>query len=117
MTTDTLVAGRELDALVADKVMQQYVDTGVMYMAPCPDTDCCDGVPVPEYSTDLTAAWTVVERLKYFVLRRNQDSWTVEYRDCGNPMDHFVVDKCCASVTADTAPLAICLAALKAVEA
>jgi len=128
-TLPTLRAGRELDALVAERVMG---------LQPCSDpigrcegahlTPCqCWGLPdrqgvvaggeLAAYSTDLTAAWTVVERLGVtgytITLDHNLDHpyqvecWTPDGRE----------QKQSIEVHADTAPLAICLAALKAVGA
>lgn len=94
--------GRELDALVAEKVMGW--------------TEVCgyEGEYkgywkiLPKYSTDIAAAWAVVE-LPLF------DGWAIGRNASGkwevfNPWENnFVVS------VADTAPHAICLAALKAV--
>ncbi len=115
----TLPAGRELDALVAEKVMKLLV----IYADG--ETDC---VPViqesidtgrsliradllPHYSADIAAAWEVFERftgdgrhplVRYDGLRpEGYPYWTVAIS--GHRGD------------ADTAPLAICLAALAAV--
>ena len=99
-------AGRELDALVAEKVM----GAKVVFVE-----------NVPYYSTDIAAAWEVVNHLlchgwdeKYFFRLHydNVDLWDASFykessSDGGGP-DVWG--------TADTAPLAICLAALKAVQ-
>lgn len=115
---EAMTVGRELDAMIAEKVMgwtnDDYGwldDNGLIRGWAIAEGE----PPLPNFSTQIAAAWLVIEKMKHFTLRRKGESWTVEYRDCGNPMDHFVVDDCCASVTADTAPLAICLAAIKAV--
>lgn len=101
---------RELDALVAKKVM------GIKNA----DYDH-DGTDVPKpYSSDIAAAWQVVEKL-------HTQNWSVhldcsEYlgEDCGG-CDIRVECKVGARgrfyADASTAPHAICLAALKAVEA
>jgi hypothetical protein len=99
-------AGRELDALVAEKVMglpPVYGPTGIKW----------DG-PIPAYSTDIAAAWEVVERIKgsqpesTFSIEWIGTQWRVDFvyqnYDWYNEGDQ-----------ADTAPHAICLAALKAV--
>lgn len=120
-------AGRELDALIADRVMglkrtvrikgttntttiysdNPYFDGGVS------EDDMMKHYCLPlHYSTSIEAAWQVVEELvkrgKVFIVKgdglRTGDHnprWTVL---CDNQ----------PRVDADTAPLAICLAALKA---
>lgn len=65
----------------------------------------------PCYSTDISAAWQVVEKLGMVTIENAtpHGPWSVGFtaHDCeGEP--HWV------HVEADTAPLAICLAALKA---
>jgi hypothetical protein len=70
---------------------------------------------MPEYSTDIAAAWLVVERMradgwwpevKYLVDWDNAAKW---YAACHRPPHQW-------SATAATAPLAICRAALAALE-
>lgn len=80
---------------------------------------------LPNYSTDIAAAWEVVEKIKVlpergmrkfggrntpeFVLVWDVDHWYVDFDGQGTvPPIH---------AEGETAPLAICLAALKAVEA
>lgn len=84
----TLKPGRELDALVAEKVM---------------------GGELRPYSTDISAAWEVVEKYKWAEpeLRYSdeQHCWVFSlHKASGYP------NEC-----GDTAPHAICLAALRAV--
>lgn len=132
-------AGRELDALIAEKVMGftwhdgwksfkgphlvspggfmagwRMEDGGVM--------GHLDGVTrnpeLPFYSTDIAAAWQVVEKLvaeRFFpeVNYRGRGEW-------GCKVDRLTVDdswndKPTPHEIANTAPLAICLAALSAV--
>ena len=64
------------------------------------------GMQVPRYSTDIAAAWTVVEKFRLIVGPR-VDGWcaTVGLPDL---LDWYVADA--------SAPRAICLAALKAGE-
>jgi hypothetical protein len=114
MKIDELKPGRELDALVAEKVMGLLVIEPLrLYYRHPTVTD-----EIPEYSTEIAAAWEVVEKIKTQV-KAETDSrdftimyvdnkwlvgWALEY-DGG--MDKLV--------SADTAPHAICLAALKVV--
>ena len=117
----TIQEGRELDALVAEKVM------GITLVAdPWDDHDYCyreDGelLSVAPYSTSIAAAWQVVEKLKNgspvgvgFSTRISYwpadtgEEWIVSfgcntYPDKGNRI---------VEATASTAPLAICRAAL-----
>lgn len=71
---------------------------------------------VPHYSTDITSAWLVVEKLRQRFgvglhriskCSQTEGQWTVEF--CGEFSIPYA--------QADTAPLAICQAALKAVSA
>lgn len=112
--------GRELDALVAEKVMGLRVEWG--QDTPCPDCDevgrYCGGrawcspcrawyySAYKDYSTDIAAAWEVVERLvaggeRHFVVEK-AGAWLVRFRE-GDWLP------------GETAPHAICLAALRAV--
>jgi hypothetical protein len=107
--------GRELDALVAEKVMGETV---------FPDYGEFNARGVKPYSTDIAAAWQVVEKLGLFsrgfkwreietlgaLLQHNPrtDRWAVIVRYYDGDAD-VAADNC------DTAPHAICLAALKAI--
>lgn len=122
-------AGRELDALIAERVMWLMVKPITVIGAHGAVSDIGTvgerykmadgrmGVParaIPAYSTEIAAAWEVVERLA----------------TCHPTLERFTLPDrwCCAmqlnadtisSVAeyADSAPLAICLAALRAVGA
>lgn len=103
-------AGRPLDALVAERVMglmahRITVNEALHLMTNGPRPG--EPVPVRFYSTDIAAAWEVVEKLHLCELGMLVDgegsaSWRCVF---GGP----------AFAEAHTAPLAICLAALKAV--
>jgi Phage ABA sandwich domain len=101
-----LVAGREMDVLVAEKVMGIRSCT-CCHGATCPTHDC------PRYSINIAAAWEVVEKSggKFIALRRRADNrgWTVIMRKDD-------ISDLTEEASADTAPLAICRAALKVVE-
>lgn len=129
MDYDKLEAGRELDALVAKKVMEwcqeyAYDLDGNMepmwkepeYLVP-PNSD--EAKKTPRFSTDIAAAWKVIITLyskRWFADIDNLEVdgklmwgcllWTGD----GRAADSVYSD-------ADTAPLAICRAALKAVAA
>lgn len=112
MTTTQFMAlsWREQDALVADKIMKQE-------KAP-PDKDIAgtfDGfwLPYAFYTTDIAAAWPLVERFKMNIScwRRGGEPsrWSAESESDTINNTGYAYDE------ADTAPLVICLAALKAV--
>lgn len=96
-------AGREMDALIREKIFRR--------MPPRKDGELTrswlDGYLCQDtyYSTDISAAWEVVEKQNVFQVIKSGDAWMVRYHD-GTYMD---------SVMAPTAPLAICRAALLAV--
>lgn len=86
---------------------ERYIDRGQ-------EAKVEDGFMVlPSYSTDIAAAWKVVEKLKDFEVRVtktwcetwNCQTWSNRDIDCGN------IER----TDGTTAPHAICLAALKAV--
>ena len=133
---DRMEAGRELDALVAERVMDwrwlvsQVSGRRALFPpdhAPEwfgrvadgsePLTDQWD-TRLPHYSTDIAAAWQVVEKMRerWPVVRLEVDveGWRVEiHTDEGTPSYYRPV----AEDYADTWPLAICRVALKAVAA
>ena len=99
-------AGRELDALVAEKVMRVRPTGDLLAHLEWP----------PHYSTDITTAWKVLEKMQ-----DNGWFWNIDYdydelvagfgkgRDSEGDLSwHYE--------QAETTPHAICLAALKAVE-
>jgi len=90
--------GRELDTLVAEKVM------GLNH-------DKLDGYPA-YYSTDIAAAWEVVEKLipDCFLTLQWIEGWEVSHFEPGPYGGHMHL------AHGDSAPHAICLAALKALE-
>lgn len=109
--TAQLPPGRELDALIAEKVMQNPLgrpsfEEGQKYF-----------LDLQHYSTDIAAAWEVVERLGLAIgineVRPEEGKW-ICLKDMGEGEGWlFGIFE---GAYADTAPHAICLAALKAVE-
>jgi len=119
--------GRELDKLVAEKVMgwksiglfEVGHGAGVDIVSPTGQryyhSDGYAGeTPYPHYSTDIAAAWRVVEKIKgdkafagSIVLQWDCGQWEVGYQ-------HW--DEVQPLVSSDSAAHAICLAALKSVE-
>lgn len=129
------VAGKKLDALVAEKVLGckvvRYNSAVTSAGCECPDerhTTPEQSDELKDYSTSLTAAWEVVE-----VMRRDGFSFKLWQHD--GPDDEAVVTFVCSSgpcpkhgntvcnhhgaygVEAGTLPLAICTAALIAMKA
>ena len=97
--------GRELDALVAEKVMGYKVRDEEHYEVPPLRAIYW----IPKYSTDIAAAWMVVEKLKGL---EPELSWSDEDH-CW--FVHFQKSRPSICPFGITAPHAICLAALKAI--
>ena len=119
--------GRELDALVAKKVMGWDGFSGIIETSPEVgfSTEEIDELVKtgklrfrpPEYSTDIAAAWQVVEKMQ----RENHD-FAIHITSCRDEdnqwQPHFNISVTRTLLTGSkTAPHAICLAALKAVGA
>lgn len=109
---DTLPAGREMDALIEEYVMHEH------YCNCPPVEDCAVHSWASPWSTDIYYAWQVVEKLpRTFwpeVRRMDNGTWCCEIVGRGDtPVQ--VSPEPLALCFADTAPLAICRAALKAV--
>jgi hypothetical protein len=115
-------AGRDLDALVAEKVMglrivaDEYATPGYLQIAE-------EGKPwyeLPHYSTDIAAAWEVVGKLRETCwasvdgIGRPDPVWRAEFRAMSDPVTGMEAHAPVSQI-APTAPLAICLAALKVV--
>lgn len=128
-----LPAGRELDALVAEKVFGKVFPPNGRYLDEPGHLRYAGGVPgfnhlvndvLPKYSTDIAAAWEVVERLTaewgwwdmefgwrtISEVERNEKGWTNWCITLLGPDDDVEV-----FFKAGSAAHAICLAALKAV--
>ena len=111
-------AGRELDALVAEKVMGH----SVLVLEGHPFIYHPEGYQqaVPKYSTDVADAWEMVDKLSkdgYFMHIYGHDArWSVGYISPSLSRrwnkEKVEIEGLCKS---ESAPLSICLAALKAV--
>ena len=117
-----LQAGRELDALIAEKVMGWTSVAMAGLFTQFPAIALC-GLPpgaqlnadlqvVPRYSTQIAAAWQVVEKFKMTITPNNchphiKAKWCVDVELKGSHELWLA--------GAETAPLAICRAALRAV--
>lgn len=110
---------RKIDALVAEHVMDREIVWKDLDVRP---KLFVDGGPateeMPFYSSDIAAAWEVVEKLPDYDLKRRYGKWacTSLGDDCVWELDlpPGISDLTKLGAVADTAPLAICLAALKA---
>lgn len=100
-TIDALPASRELDALVGEKVMglPHIVKSGGEYWETALTL-------VPSYSTSITAAWEVLEKFPLWSFTKHAHN----FRCFIDPITRLG-----EPANADTTPLAICRAALKAV--
>lgn len=114
MTTediDKLEAGRELDALVAQRV---FPDDVFRWHSRCDYSGCFRCLHNCEhYSTDIAAAWLVVERFRELRYAFSLDDRGDRLWDCYFQLDSTDYSSGCLGV--DAAPLAICRAALKVV--
>jgi hypothetical protein len=118
MDVDKMEAGRELDLLIAVKVMGGRLD-GDSY------TDGSRCWPVPPYSTDLAAAWKVWEKFQHqskrlhYVFPDNAEEGHYEVLWSHGPQSSrsgmSLNRKGEVWAEGETAPLAICRAALRAV--
>lgn len=115
--------GRELDALIAEKVMGlANIEQGAnAFGKPTVTSQLRDGFVVgikgaiPHYSTDIAAAWEVLEN----IIRKGpfREKFALEWMPHPNLEQSYwavfsTINSCIA--TSKTAPHAICLAALKA---
>lgn len=113
-TTEQMEAGPELDALVAERVLRFAIYPGPSICEVVPSDESESGypeaifVPVPPYSTDIAAAWQVVECLSLHISPTSGGMWLVSNVHNRN-------DPAWIYALAPTAPHAICLAAIKIV--
>ena len=118
-------AGRGLDVLIAEKVMEEEVALrcwGAEYRSPIPMHASRGMLPpkrrwrnLPKYSTDISAAWEVVEKmwqLGWWATVQHQcvdGTWECDFYKGNDRMK----GKDWYSSLASSAPLAICSAALQ----
>ena len=131
MMSDTteMVAGRELDALVAERVMgwtgiERHIRGGIA-MPPWPsglDPVTSAYRTIPRYSTSIADAWLVVERCGLSVVQSDDGWYAVKPEDIHHssvrgtayPTITLVYPEQQYPEPADTPALAICRAALEA---
>lgn len=117
-------AGRELDALVAERVMgltlngSPYSDGSVWWRKGSAGT--WEPTELPPYSGDIAATWLVVEKMRahpHYVDFGISDGHNENSCDGDGPWyAHFCLGNGNESASASTPPLAICAAALRATE-
>lgn len=142
---ETREAGRELDALIAEKVMGGRWDRGALYshvyVEPTgwllaqrdrerfgdDELHVYEGA-LPYYSTEIAAAWRIVEEISGFDTGRDKPWWSMatfyaqrgqigcRVYACPPGSSIFDADDVIAEAIGDTAPHAICRAALQAVD-
>lgn len=110
-------AGREMDILVAEKVMgwtRKYVGEFGNQIWDSPSQGAYLEDAIPNYSTDIASAWEVVEKMKeegfQFVIGTSElfgkpVRYFVEFKKEGTAFSHN-------RVYTDTVPLAVCRAAM-----
>lgn len=143
MNFDELKPGPELDKLIAERVMgliscdmwrsvynamSAIAGRAVYLRGKCEhnDNECYPADNPREYSSDIACAWQVIEHLKkrkftvylfYNTEAKSNSLWRVGFRNGEAWEADMPPDKVWSSAgEATTVPLAICIAALKAVE-
>ena len=122
MTKDEILnmqAGREMDALIAEKVMGDNIKRFIWKRYGKPDAIQDPDYGGPRYfSTDIAAAWGVVEKMGYnWSLSRDVGRCGSDYETKGDMLYRFIYTAPgmpMEGVTAETFPLAVCRAALLA---
>lgn len=106
-------AGRDMDALIVKAVFGLELQECMVGGHP---PGCTGNVQYPHYSTDIADAWRVVEKLKP-AMRERLLRWQLEVYASENYGACFInsANHTFFYSEADTAPLAICRAALMAV--
>lgn len=116
--TEELLTGREMDARIAALIGDTQDEEGWWVSRDGSRISVDDGGP-RHYSTEIAEAWKVVEKL----IREGQGDFHIEHVGSTDGQHHdwcagrFCFDPAEKWGYADTAPLAICRAALKACEA
>ena len=121
-----LQPGPELDALIAEKVMGWrkvlVVDDGWIHgqhtigIEPSSHQELL-AIPCPKYSTNVMSAWEVVEKTELLTQRYDGERLDIGLTLRQGESGQWIIGYCygVAVSRADTAPHAICLAALETV--
>jgi len=123
MNIDDMPAGREMDAIIAEKVMGakiQWIDLSppfgrgrnLFYGEGEPN----ENQPIERYSTEISAAWGIVEKMREHNSFGPRSFWL--WSSLGSLVTWHAdfYDEPTQGSEANTAPLAICRAALKVAE-
>lgn len=115
MNYDAMPAGREMDQLVAKRVME-WREVGGGIGVP-PDPQATVHVWVPDYSVNLSWAWGIVRAMN----QKGIHLWALSQEDPEEEGCHWKADFGPAYSSAilgcaETAPLALCRAALAAID-
>jgi len=104
---ENMSSGREMDALIAERVLGLKVDYEFEGFGGLRVPSLVDKYDewgyLPDYSTDISAVWQVIEKLKEHKPLLNYDPYSKKWYMCFNGAPFY---------SAETAPLAICRAAL-----
>lgn len=106
MNIDEMPAGREMDALVAEKVMG-YLCVCDEEPRDCPIHAKSDQDTLLSYSTDIADAWIMMEKMRFVIGSHHGLHGGL------HPCDGWLARKGTVFALAKTAPLAICRVALK----
>jgi hypothetical protein len=124
--SETMKAGRDLDALVAQRVMKRAVKAyetlkgadmrehfGELWIQVSDYPS--QYAPLPRYSSDIAAAWQIVGRMdgEWTITGHEGIGWTARFYSSTGGIAAVVVG---VFAEAPTAPHAICLAALRATD-
>lgn len=118
MNIDTLESGEEMDALIAENVFGRLVTWNRAFQYTTDEERKEDPyihafLTIPEYSTNLTAAWKIVEELQ-------SRHFYVDIRTCSDFYEVWITKHESGDTTSTFAhprlPFAICKAALAAIE-
>jgi hypothetical protein len=129
VTSSSTPPGRALDALIAEQVMGLRRRLPGEFDWAEHEWFTVEGArprTLPHYSTDIAAAWTVVEKLSDYVSKRDEPWWSFAIFNaqknqigariyaCPPGSSIFDVRTVIAEAVGNSAPHAICLAALLA---
>lgn len=112
--------GRELDKLIAEKIFKFETETVYdvwVFLRNEGKYSGGDWIPthVPDYSTSITAAWQLVDKIRTLTgIDYDSDLFTVQQLNSGWRAGTMSFIDWTLEAVGDTAPHAICLAALKA---
>lgn len=110
---DSMSAGKELDKMVAEKVLGCKCYYPAVFGANTSYPDSTKLIPLPNYSTDISAALEVVEKMRKNKIYLDIRVWPEEYQVLPHQDEHNKLIEHCI-VKSPSLPEAICKAALLA---